>query len=65
MKQKWKQRSNVLGWGVFFVLALFIFQCGGGGDAQGDPPEKPRVTGLDSRGFQRADHPYLEWYFRM
>ena len=38
-----KQRSNVLGWGVFFILALFIFQCGGGGGGgDADPPDKPQ-----------------------
>ena len=48
-----KQRSNVLGWGVFFVLALFIFQCGGGdggGDAQGDPPGGGGDGGGDAQG---------------
>ena len=53
MKQKWKQRSNVLGWGVFFILALFIFQCGGGGgggDAQGDPPGGGGGGGGDAQG---------------
>ena len=32
MKQKCKQRSRGIAWGVFFVLALFIFQCGGGSE---------------------------------
>ena len=44
-----KQKSRGIAWVVFFVLALSIFQCGGGGDA--DPPDKPQgLTAAASSG---------------